>query len=162
MKQYTLLASAVLMMSACATQHYPTSSPMVRVGPSKMWHKSGASGKEAWETWQKCIEIPGNKKVTDACMKERGFKYGRTDDVYIPPRAPERDWVCTKPGLACAGLFYGESVRLQRQCYEEADEQTPEYQEARKNRRLSEYGQTIVNECMAANGFTYEVVEGQP
>lgn len=158
MKHYTTLASAVLMLSACATQHYTSSSPMVQVGPSKMWHKPGVSGKVAWETWQQCLALPGDRKVTDACMKERGFKYGKTDDIYIPPRPPEKGWVCTGLGFACAGLSYEATTRLRRQCYEKADEQTPEYEEARRNRRLSEYGQGIVDECMKANGFSYEAV----
>jgi hypothetical protein len=91
-------------------------------------------------------------KYSDGCMTKRGFSYGKTTDVYIPPRPPEKAWVNSK-------LPAAEASRLRRQCYDKADEQTPGYEEARRNRRLSDYRKRIIDDCMKANGFTYDVVE---
>lgn len=130
MKVHVVLLSVALMLPACATQQYTSSSPMVQVGPSKMWHKTGVSGKEAWETWQQCLNLPGDRKVTNACMKERGFKYGRTDDIYIPPRPPEKGWM--RPGTS-----YVEALDFKSKCL------------------AREYSQEYLNRCMGEQGFVY-------
>ena len=49
--------------SACATTEYTASNPAAHVLPSKGWYKRGASGQDAYLTWQQCIaeakEQPG-------------------------------------------------------------------------------------------------------
>ena len=83
---------------------------MVLVRPSKFWHKPGVSGKEAWETWHNyCTKVPGNLSDSEACMKSQGFKYGKTDDIYVPPLPPKRGWV--KPGVS-----YMDAVSIRNEC----------------------------------------------
>ena len=44
-----------LLVSACAAQHHGGGT-LAYVGPSKGWYKPGVGGKEAYLTWQKCLE----------------------------------------------------------------------------------------------------------
>lgn len=165
LKHGLLVATVVTLVSACATKSYTSASPMMRVGPSKMWYRSGVSGKDAYDTWQQCIALPGNRKVTDACMKEKGFKYMKyppCEQIYVPLEPVPKAWV--KPGVS-----YVEAARAGNRCFDLADKD-PAYLEAReragqglalapgqKNHYLlhKEAGEA----CMRDQGFVFRELE---
>lgn len=165
LKHGLLAAVVVTLVSACATPTYTSASPMMRVGPSKMWYRPGISGKDAYDTWQTCIALPGDRTVTDACMKEKGFKYMKYppgESVYVPPEPIPKAWV--KPGVS-----YLEADDVGNRCFREA-EKDPAYLEAseragkgiavepgQKNHHViyREAGQA----CMRARGFVFRELE---
>lgn len=75
-----VLAAIAQMVAACATPQYTSSSPMVRVGSSKGYYRPGVSGKDAYDTWQQCLDDakkqPGYlevKKIADAVVIRSGM-----------------------------------------------------------------------------------------
>jgi hypothetical protein len=131
-----VLMGALLMLAGCVSgpEYTAGGSPIVRVLPSKGWWKAGVSGKEAWETWHNyCTKVSEKLWDAEACMKEKGFAYGKLteEQVYVPPPPPRMGWV--KPGVSRL-----DSVGAWNKC-----------SDMRRNSSV------YVEKCMTEQGFVY-------
>jgi len=69
-------------------------------------------------------------------MTSKGFrymKYPAGEQVYVPPRPPEKGW--QKPGISSS-----EAMRAKGRCLDQ------------------EYSQEYLNRCMGEQGFVYDVL----
>lgn len=78
-------------------------------------------------------------EYSNRCMAQKGFKYMKYpagEQVYVPPRPPEKGWM--KPGVS-----YADALSAKSKCLD------------------SEYSQEYLDKCMAEQGFTYGVLEDE-
>ncbi|MGO4222379.1 hypothetical protein AB4Y64_11065 [Lysobacter sp. TAF61] len=174
LKAILVAVTVVVVLAGCATGEYTASSPMVHVGPSKGWRKSGVDGKDAYLAWQQCIqdaqkqpEYQALKRDADAVqirryMSKAEMERMSADNAFIGKYSDD----CMKR----QDFTYGKYTSLDQSYVPprppEQGWQKPgvSYQDAlsAKSKCLDqEYNQAYLNKCMAAQGFVYGVLKGE-